>query len=301
MRFISTENLQPNMILGKNIFNEQGNVLLGEGIALSGRMINRLMDLHIPYVYIKDAHTEGIEPQDTIKDNLRRHSLQVIEESFSNVIEKGRSTVCSITIEKYSKRFIDIIRNILTEMKRQPELLTLISDLYIYDHYVYTHSFNVTLYSLAIGMELNLSDKQLEVLGISALFHDVGKLNISKEILTKTGKLNEHEYEEMKKHTEFGYQILKNIYTVPLTVAHCAHQHHERLNGTGYPKGLENEEIHHFSKILAVADVFDAVTSNRVYRRAMQPHEGLDILYEGAGTIFDQEIIEAFRNSLGLL
>ena len=95
-----------------------------------------------------------------------------------------------------------------------------------------------------------------------------------------------------------GFAILKGVKTVPLIVAHCAYQHHERLDGTGYPRGLKNTEIHYFAKIIAVADVFDAITSNRVYRNAMLPHEGLEILYAGCGRLFDLKIVEAFRSAV---
>ena len=97
---------------------------------------------------------------------------------------------------------------------------------------------------------------------------------------------------------DFNY--LKNIHTVSLHVAHCAYQHHERLDGSGYPRGLKDNEIHELGKIIAVADVFDAVTSNRVYRSAMLPHEGLEILYAGAGTKFEIPIVEAFRRAVAI-
>ena len=91
---------------------------------------------------------------------------------------------------------------------------------------------------------------------------------------------------------------MKDVKAVPLIVAHCAYQHHERLDGTGYPRGLKDTDIQYFAKIIAVADVFDAITSNRVYRNAMLPHEGLEILYAGCGQLFDLKIIEAFRSTV---
>ncbi|PAF17147.1 hypothetical protein CHH61_23915, partial [Shouchella clausii] len=90
------------------------------------------------------------------------------------------------------------------------------------------------------------------------------------------------------------------VETIPLLVAHCAFQHHERLNGSGYPRGLQGNEIHDFGKIIAIADVFDAVTSNRIYRQAMLPHEGLEVLYAGAGKLFDKKVIEVFRQAVAV-
>ena len=135
---------------------------------------------------------------------------------------------------------------------------------------------------------------------MGAILHDVGKMNIPFEILGKPGKLTEEEFEMVKKHPEYGFQLLKNIHTVSLHVAHCAYQHHERIDGSGYPRGLKGDEIHELGKIIAVADVFDAVTSNRVYRNAMLPHEGLEILYAGAGNQFEVSIVEAFRRAVAI-
>jgi putative nucleotidyltransferase with HDIG domain len=176
----------------------------------------------------------------------------------------------------------------------------LLADVYAYDHYIFTHSLNVTMYTLAIGMKLNLPEKDLEILGLGAILHDVGKMKIPEQILLKPDRLSQEEYEEIKKHAEEGFQILRKIPTVSLVVAHCAYQHHERLDGSGYPRGIKDKEIHFFGKIIAVADVFDAVTSNRVYRKALLPHEGLEILYSGSGTLFDQKIIEAFRQAVAV-
>lgn len=206
----------------------------------------------------------------------------------------------SFLIEKVSKQFKGIIREVIREIKRNDELLTLLSEVYVLDHYIFTHSLNVTFYSLAIGLELNLTQKELELLGLGALFHDVGKVKVSDEVLLKPGKLTEEEYEEIKKHAEYGFRILKEVHSIPLIVAHCAYQHHERLNGSGYPRGLQDKEIHFYGKIIAVADVFDEVTSNRIYKKAMLPHEGVEILYSGSGTMFDQKIVEAFRKSVAV-
>lgn len=184
----------------------------------------------------------------------------------------------SLVLESSSKEFMDVIRFILNEIEEQNILLDLMSDIFVVDDYIFTHSFHVTLYSIAIGL----------------------KLKVPSEILMKPDKLTEEEFAEIKKHTESGFMILKEVKTIPLVVAHCAYQHHERLDGTGYPRGLKDDEIQYFAKIIAVADVFDAITSNRVYRNAMLPHEVLEILYAGCGRLFDLKIVEAFRSAVAI-
>jgi putative nucleotidyltransferase with HDIG domain len=299
MRLIATNLLKPGMSLGKTVYNDSGNVLIKEKIPLTETMIKRLQLLGITYVYVEDPRTDDIVPRLPITEEIRKKALATIEEAFK-YIQNQPDLKKVFNIEKETKRFKNLIQTILMEMKQNKELVSLLTDIYVYDDYTFSHSFNVTLYALALGIELKLSDKELEELGLGAILHDIGKMCVPVEILKKPGKLTTEEYELMKKHTEFGFEMLRATYTIPLLAAHCAYQHHERLDGSGYPRGLKGNDIHYFGRLLAIADVFDAVTSNRVYRRAMLPHEGLEILYSGAGTQFDKEMVEAFRKAVAV-
>ena len=299
MRLLTTESLCPGVILGKSIYNERGTILVSEGATLTQAIINRLVGLNIRFVYIKDERTEDIVPASSISDQLRLDAIQTIESTFAK-IHRNDKLQNSIVVEKAAIRFTQLIRSIMDSLRDNHELLSLLADVFVYDNYVFNHSLNVALYSIAVGMELKLPGQQLETLGMGAILHDVGKMFIPFEILGKSGKLTEEEYEMVKMHPEYGFKMLKNIHTVSLHVAHCAYQHHERLDGSGYPRGLKRDEIHDLGKIIAVADVFDAVTSNRVYRSAMLPHEGLEILYAGAGHKFEIPIVEAFRKAVAI-
>lgn len=299
MRLVATETIEVGVKLGKTITNKNGQVLLNKGVVLSKKMIQRLLDVGINHIYIEDARTNDVIVNEAITDELRKEVTSTIELTFKQIqtdLEKNHSLV----IEKASKKLASLIRHLLVEIKSDQELLTLLSDVYIYDEYIFTHSLNVTLYSLAIGQRLQLSPRELETLGLGAILHDVGKMKVRTEILMKPGRLTEEEYIEMKNHSEFGFRMLKEVRSLSLLVAHCAYQHHERINGTGYPRGIKGSEIHLFGKIIAVADVFDAVTSNRVYRKAMLPHEGLEILYAGVGTLFDPQVVDAFRKAVAI-
>ena len=297
MILVSTNSLKPGKKLAKSVFNDNGQTLISEGVPLTERMIKRLNELGITFVYIQDGRTNDIEPSQPISSKLRSMAIETIENMFVE-FQNEKTLSKSFVVEKTTRHLTKLIRSVLFEVKNSKELITLLSDVYTYDNYIFTHSLHVTLYTLAIGSELKLTEKQLEILGLGAILHDVGKMNVPVEILLKPGRLTDDEYIEVKRHTEYGFQLLRNVSTVPLVAAHCAYQHHERIDGSGYPRGITGEEIHHFAKVLAVADVFDAVTSNRVYRRAMLPHEGLEILYSGVGTLFDTKIVEAFRRAV---
>lgn len=300
MRLVQTATVLEGTLLGKAIYNDKGKILLNEGVELENKLIKRLVEMGIHYVYIKDKKTEDIRVCDPLSAKLKRRAMDSIEKHFKE-IELGTNHLShALVLEKATKSLTHLVRELLFELKNNQDLLVLLSEVYTYDHYIFTHSLNVTMYSLAIGMKLNLPEKDLEILGMGAILHDVGKMKIPEKILLKPDKLSQAEYEEIKKHAEEGFQILRKIPSISLIVAHCAYQHHERINGTGYPRGIKGNEIHYFGKIIAVADVFDAVTSNRVYRQAMLPHEGLEILYSGSGTLFDKKIIEAFRQAVAV-
>ena len=297
MRLISIKVLREGMVLGRTIWNEAGHPLLQKGVVVSEGIIKRLKQLNVQYMYIDDQISSGIEIEETVPPAVRNKTVAKIEESFKTL--KGLKTSdVSFVLDKQSKALTSIVTQLMDMILNSEEILTVLTDAYLYDEYLYQHSFQVTLYSIAIARELGYSSNDLRLIGIGAMLHDVGKLQISQSILLKPDRLTNEEFEEMKLHTRYGFDILRNLHSVSLLVAHCAFQHHERLDGSGYPRGLVDYEIHPYAKIIAVADVFDAVTSNRVYREKMLPSQGIDILEAGSGTIYDKRIVEALKRTI---
>jgi HD-GYP domain-containing protein (c-di-GMP phosphodiesterase class II) len=131
-------------------------------------------------------------------------------------------------------------------------------------------------------------------LGVGALLHDIGKLKIPEEILKKPSQLTVEEFEEIKKHTTYGYEILKNFENISMESAFIALGHHERFDGSGYPLQLRGENIYQFARIVAVADVYDALTSDRVYRKKLKPHESVEYITSLGTDHFDKEIVDNF-------
>jgi len=168
------------------------------------------------------------------------------------------------------------------------------------DEPLFCHSLNVAIYTLALAIAMKLNKHQCFEIGMGALLHDIGKMKIPRKILDKPGKLTHEEFEEIKRHTEYGFDILRRAEDIPLLSAHCAFQHHERLNGTGYPRQLSGGEIHLYGKIMAVADVFDAMTTNRVYRQGHLPNDALEHLFAGANILYDQKVVDLFRDTISL-
>lgn len=299
MRLISTEKCQAGMIIGKSIFNESGKVLINEGVKLSPRMIEKLLDLHISKVYIQDKQTEGIVADTILSDQTKQMALKTIYDNF-NIIVKAKPKNMMMNSREMSKSFRLTVKAILADIKNHKKAISVLTDVCSHDQYTFQHSLNVTIYTLAIASELSFTDQQLIEIGLGAILHDVGKIMVPYNVLAKPDKLTDEEFETIKKHPVDGFNLLRKMEGIPLLCAHCAYQHHERLNGSGYPRGIDEKDIHLYAKIIGIADVFDALTSDRAYRKAMLPHIAMELIYSGAGTLFDYDLVTIFRNTISI-
>ncbi len=165
------------------------------------------------------------------------------------------------------------------------------------DDYTYGHSLRVAYYCLALGREKNLSNEGLYKLEVAALFHDIGKIGIPDQVLNKPARLNEDEFLTMKKHPELSAKILEGFHMFD-DVAEFAKLHHERFDGRGYPLGIKGENIPLFSRIILIADTFDAMTSTRPYRQGLSYQVAFDELNEFSGTQFDPELVKLFISAM---
>lgn len=168
------------------------------------------------------------------------------------------------------------------------------------DEYTARHSLNVGLLSIIIGRAEGLPRPQLEEVGLCGLLHDMGKSRIPLEILNKEGAFSEEEFEIMKTHTTAGFELLSSKLDVGEEAANVAHSHHERLNGRGYPRGLAEKDISYYTRIVAIADAYDAITSKRVYSPAKTSLEGLRILVGARGSHFDPILVDKFVECIGV-
>jgi putative nucleotidyltransferase with HDIG domain len=303
MRLVALERCKPGIKLGKSIYNENGKVLLSQGIELTEILIEKLGKYSISNVYIEDEVSEGIEVVESIPEDLRVEAVNIITEGFKTIanLNSNKSNLQGmIKSGRAIRSFQKIFSDILSCLNENQHALNLLATTKIHENHVYTHSLNVSIYACQLAIENGLPLKNIEEIGLGALLHDIGKMNIPPEILNKPGKLTDDEFELVKSHCEFGFETLRKIHEIPVPVSHCALQHHERIDGFGYPRGLVDDKIHKYAKILSVADVFDAVTSARVYRPAMLPHKGLELLYAGSGTQFESKQVKLFTNCIAI-
>ena len=196
-----------------------------------------------------------------------------------------------VSIMNMTKR----IEELKTEKQKICEMAarTILKALDAKDKYTYGHSMRVTYFSMVLGKELGLNDQEMYDLQLSALFHDIGKIGTPDSVLNKPTRLSDEEFKIMKKHPTESYEILKG-FSVFEKVARFAKHHHERYDGRGYPDGLKGEQIPLYSRIILIADTFDAMTSTRVYRKGLPYQTAYDELNEFSGSQFDPELVVKF-------
>jgi HD-GYP domain-containing protein (c-di-GMP phosphodiesterase class II) len=192
------------------------------------------------------------------------------------------------------------VRSCVKSVIKNPNAMMWLTQIKHKDDYTAEHSVRVSVLAVALGRELALLEKELEDLGVAAMLHDVGKIKIPDSILSKEGALSDEEYKLMKSHAAHGKHLLMSKSDVPPIAVDVAWNHHEQVNGKGYPRGITSEKIPYFAKIVGVVDAFDAITSDRVYSNARSTLEALRILYECRGTQFDEEIVRAFIRLVGI-
>ncbi|GIP27874.1 phosphodiesterase [Paenibacillus sp. J23TS9] len=293
MRLVPVRKLQEGMRIGKKIYSDEGVILLADGVELTATLIRRLIELDIGYIYIEDGLTEGIHIPEMLQEETRRNALQNIRKNFQRLSETSKMTKGYFHL---GKDFSKVMESILSDVSSQEESMILLMDMNTADQYLYKHSLNVCVYTLVLGIANGYTEEQLMVLGLGALLHDIGKTQIPQRVLVKPQKLTDEEFRMIQAHTDIGYKILKDEPNIPLLAAHCAFQHHERLNGSGYPRGIQGNDIHEYAQWVALADSYDAMTSHRVYRPAMLPHQAVEVLYAGSGTLYEQTKLELFRD-----
>lgn len=273
---------------------------LKKNIIVDSALKKKLIDHGIKYVYISDKYDE-FEPEiedlesfsfKTIYDNPKIYiqSVAVVKAVFNAILDKK-----SVNLEAINK-VVDKVVEVTVKDNRPLVYLTKIHN---YSEYLYHHSVNVSIYAAAIGKLLNMNLRDLRTLTFSGIVHDIGKLFIPKEILNKPGKLTASEYDVVKKHPELGTEFLKRL-NINGVESKMVLEHHERADGSGYPKGLNDDEISVYGKIGAVCDVFDAITSDRVYKNAKNPNDAIKEMATMSGKTLNKTIFEYFVTSIGL-
>lgn len=191
-----------------------------------------------------------------------------------------------------------VIQDFVKFMRAEPEAMSHLISLSSHDFYTYNHSLDVSVYSLGLAEAIGFHGVDLEEMGLAALFHDIGKRQVSLDILCKKGPLDPAEWTQMQKHPQFGLMILNQNEKASDAVKAACFEHHESFAGNGYPQKISGQEIHPFARIVALTDTYDAMTTQRSYNKPMTPVDALTMIKEKLSARYDPEMLKALHSVL---
>lgn len=293
---IAIENVLLGMELGKPLIAPDGRVILCEGTILTASLLRHLRQWGIEKVAVRQKAVPVLRPA--------RHSLNEREE-FVKVYRSAVKAVhqafeaARIYAELPMQDICQVAERFLVSMVKSRRVIHYLYTLQEVDEYTFNHSVNVGILSGVIGRWLGYSEQAVHELILAGLLHDIGKTQVPIFILMKPAKLSQEEMEIMKLHTCLGYELMHHsAYAVPPQVNYGVLQHHERMDGSGYPQRLKSAEIHEFARIIAIADIYDAMTSNRVYSRKRTPFDVVKTLKDDMFDRVDPQICAVFLQNV---
>ena len=287
--------LKDGMVLGQSLFNTAGGSYLVKGQPVTIDYIRRLRQLGIQSVTVTsmDPNHKLAPPPDVIAEKTRVNAISAVYNTFQSIEEN--KTLDASALQK-------VTDTIVFDLFDNHENLVQLTDIRTHDAYTFAHSVNVAVLSAMTGMLCHLPKEELSLITLGGLLHDLGKIDVHTDILNKNRSLTTSEFDIMKKHPADGARRILKMSDLPKVsiLAAIAGQHHEHVDGTGYPRGIKGEEMHRYAKIAAIADVYDALTSERPYKKAYMPNIAYNIMHNINKGQFDQKLLEMFFNNVAL-
>jgi len=291
MRLEFIDRVKVDEILGKNIFSNDGSVLLKTGVKLTKGYIRRLKELGVFYVYVEDARLDDISIEDEKLNDLKAITMKNMSKIMKNVTGGNK---------KETSKSLLAVTDLVNYVIEMGDVNKSLYDIQTHDNYTYLHSIDTGIMAIFLGISMNFEEKDLKQLSIGAILHDIGKTKIDKGIISKPSGLTSLEFDEIKKHPIYGRELLAKDFSIPLEVLESVEQHHERVDGSGYPYGLCKNQISKFAKIIAVCDVYDSVSNDRCYREKFSPSDAYELILAGCGNYFDEEVVKNFRKTFSV-
>lgn len=289
MRQVRVDSLKIGDVLGKTIYSSRGRVLLGKGVKLTPLFISKLKNMGISIVYVEDDRFNDVVVEDVISEESR-HMAQEIIEKCTQSIRLGKE------FDGFALK--ELVHKIVEEIFFKKDILVSMMDMRSRDNALFAHSVNVCVLATVLGKAMLMDQEKLEILAIGALLHDVGMVQIDQSIVNKTEGHTPEELEMIKTHTNLGYEALRKKKELNLLVAHIAFQHHENMNGTGYPRHMREGEILPLAQMVAVADIYDKLTSDHSGLKRLMPHEACEVLMGLVEKVFPLEYVRVFLKNI---
>jgi putative nucleotidyltransferase with HDIG domain len=271
------------------------------GDVVSQMRLDDLLKHSVKEIYIpknqRDIYLKSLK--DIVKDPDSSNEVKgrfIKETAFNHIEDLFNNKDVSVIAKESTGLVEDMVEFISTDLSAATSLMKLSS----HDYYTYNHSVNVSVYSIAICKTVLGEDKNLLVTaGLGGLLHDLGKRKVDTKLINKPGKLDAEEWVEMKRHPGYGYELLQDVPSISDDIKRIVHEHHEHMDGTGYPQGLTDTQILKLSKIASVADVFDALTTKRSYKEACTAKEALEIMANMQEGKFDPDVFKNLQARQG--
>lgn len=284
------ERIGPGMVLAKDVANDAGSPLFQAGTPLHAPILEQMRALGIRQLWVDPPRIQRPPspppPPAAVRDVVRPETREEATTLVGNIFQDPSQVPLP--------QVINLVKNIVDEVLQNAETVVSIQSLRDYHHYTYQHSVNLCVLGISFAKTLAFDAADLRELGLGLLLHDYGKTKVPTSIIDKPAKLTDDEFAVMKTHPEVGWRLLSRHYDLPSGSQAVILQHHERLNGTGYPYRLHADEIHLFAKIGMIVDVYDAMTSDRSYAKGRPPEVVKQFLTDQAGQHFDSDLIASF-------
>lgn len=303
-----TSSLKSGMIIDQEIADESGRMLIGRGGRLDNSKIASLIRLKVEEVYVlsdvdrqdKDEE-QKISPKtrEIIEENIVKDRAKVeLTESVKERVKEGIQYLYSNTeSEEFSDTTNNIAGHLMRTITENNAIAVDIDALKVSDEYTFKHSVDVAAMAMIIAKKYGLSDREIYEIGVAGLLHDIGKSKIPPEILNKPGRLTDDEFAIMKQHSLIGYKILKDKADISEAVRLGVLQHHEKINGSGYPMGVASGKISIYARILAVADIYDALVTERPYKKGFSKRDAVEMIMSMTAEL-DFDAMKSFLGSV---
>lgn len=300
MKEIPVSSLKIGDFLSKDVFNDLGNIILSEGTEISEKHLLYFKKHRIEVVYVTDEkkHNE----LDNMAHLITDEKFRSLNSTYRSVLDAYKEIYFKLNSNQITNEDVEHLKSdlipLIEEVLKDNDVLGSLRMVDVNEDYQLTHAINVSILCAMLGKWLGLSFEMIEQLALAGLLHDIGKSKISMAILNKREALTPAEIKIIQSHAQKGYEILKDKESLSKEVLAAVLFHHERIDGSGYPSGLVEEQIPYFARIVAVADVYDAVTSDRIYRDGVSAFTAFSIIKDESFTGLDPYISEVFLGNI---
>jgi len=295
---ISVDSCKPGMRTAEAIANRYGAIILYENTVLDEHAIEHLRNIGIRSIPVFEESMISVSGVD--QDWAITHDGQSFNIKYEQDVHAMKKTLTDIsTGKRLNKDATDqIVNTMISRPAENRNMIDAIMQIRTIDEYTYYHCMNVSMLSMMIARWMNLDEAMVKKCAEAGLLHDVGKAKIPPEIINKPGKLTDSEFALMKRHSEYGYMIVTEDRNFDHQVALAVLTHHEKMDGSGYPMGLTGDRINQIARIVAVADIFDAMTANRVYKDKDTPFTVFQLMQQDSFGVLDPLVLNAFLHNI---